>query len=384
MRVLLVTHYFAEQGGGIERVAALLAKQLERQEVSISWVASKTRPLQESLLCATKCIPVSAWDGIQQATGAPWPVWGPSAIRTLWREVAQASVVHLHDCLYMGNIAAFLMARIMGRPVVVTQHVSDIPFKSRLLKAALWLAYQTAGRLVLGGAEQVIFISEQVQHDLSGRFSFQRPPRFIPNGVDTALFVPASDENREKLREDLFGTFSSNPVFIFVGRFVEKKGLSVVRRLAVAMPQHLFVLLGQGPVCPESWKLDNVSVAGSLSQMDLARYYQAADLLVLPSVGEGLPLVVQEAMSAGLPAAVSSRTARADSAVTHLLHHEACTDELKEDEVVSRWINLLKSLELGGNEAIDRRMALRRMAVDRWSWKQCAAAYVDIFRVACR
>ena len=52
-----------------------------------------------------------------------------------------------------------------------------------------------------------------------------------------------------------------------------------------------------------------MSVHRNLSQAELPPLYQAADLLVLPSVGEGFPLVVQEAMACGTPALVGDETA---------------------------------------------------------------------------
>ena len=377
-RVLLVTHYFAEQGGGIERVAAQLARHLEADgQTRVTWAASDTRPLVESLECASACVAMRAWDGVQRATGAPFPLWSPSALVKLWKLVGDASLLHLHDCLYMGNVFAFIFAKLRGRPVVVTQHVSDVPFKSPVLKFALWLAYQSAGRLVLGGADQVVFISEEVSQDFSKRFSFQRAPLFIPNGVDATRFAPVDDDERASLRGELFGERSAKMVYLFVGRFVEKKGLSVLRRIATALPNSLFVMLGQGPVDPGAWGLDNVCVVGAVDQKALARYYQSADLLVLPSVGEGLPLVVQEAMSAGLPAAVSSRTARADLSVTGYLHHQPCTDELGEDEVVERWVAMLGTATPAST--FETRQALRQIAVERWSWEGCAARYAEIF-----
>lgn len=379
-RVLLVTHYFAEQGGGIERVAAQLARQLVKMGHHVTWVASDTRTVTESAQVASRIVPIRAWDGIQRATGAPWPLWSLGGLLKLWALVGDASVVHLHDCLYFGNAFAYLFARLRRKAVVVTQHVSDVPFQNPLLKIALRVAYQSLGRLVLGGADQVVFISEVVQNDFLKRFRFRNRPCFLPNGVDSSLFTPVNDEIRESLRRELFGTNRDRAVFIFAGRFVEKKGLSVLRRLAAALPNHRFVMIGQGPVNPVAWELDNVTVIGALPQHELARYYQAGDALVLPSVGEGLPLVVQEAMSTGLTVMVSSRTARADSTVSRYLLHAPCTDESEEDEVVSHWIDLLDRFDLGTARTLARRSELSEVARQRWSWESCATAYADIFR----
>jgi glycosyltransferase involved in cell wall biosynthesis len=80
-----------------------------------------------------------------------------------------------------------------------------------------------------------------------------------------------------------------------------------------------FVFVGNGPIRPNGWALPNVVVLGSKSQQTLARIYAAADLLLLPSVGEGYPLVIQEAMACGVPVICGEESARADPNATRWL-----------------------------------------------------------------
>jgi alpha-maltose-1-phosphate synthase len=101
-------------------------------------------------------------------------------------------------------------------------------------------------------------------------------------------------------------------MLIFVGRFVEKKGLAILRAVAARRPDLHFLLIGRGPISPENWGLPNVLVMGTQPQQTIAELYRAADLLLLPSVGEGFPLVVQEAMACGLPVICGSDIAQAD------------------------------------------------------------------------
>src|SRR5207244_5280709 len=103
---------------------------------------------------------------------------------------------------------------------------------------------------------------------------------------------PAKGE-RKQLRGEL-GMSDERRNLLFVGRFVEKKGLAAIRAMAAAKPEWDFWLAGGGPIDPRSWELPNVKVLGRKSREELAELYRAADAPVLPSVGEGFPLVVQE------------------------------------------------------------------------------------------
>jgi glycosyltransferase involved in cell wall biosynthesis len=162
--------------------------------------------------------------------------------------------------------------------------------------------------MLLENAEHVIFISQRVQEWFSQRMHFRQPPRLIPNGVDRALFYPPAAGERELARQQS-GFASETPLLLFVGRFTSKKGLHFIQKLAAARPQWNFLLIGTGELSPSSWKLPNVHVLPPQPQSTLRGFYLAADLLLLPSVGEGVPLVVQEAMTCGLPAALSAETA---------------------------------------------------------------------------
>jgi glycosyltransferase involved in cell wall biosynthesis len=368
MRIALVTHYYPAHRGGIELVAAELARRLAAAHgAAISWHASDCDPAPA--IAGVACEPARAWNGIERRAGVPYPIWSPGALRRLARAARAADAVHLHDCLYLPNLVAYAAARLAGRPVLVTQHIGPVPYRNPALRVLQVAAYRTLGRMVLGGAAQVVFVSDTVRRYFSSFVSFRAPPELVASGVDTALFQPASDARRAALRREL-GAAPDAPLLLFVGRFVEKKGLPLLRQLAERMPQARWLFAGWGPLDPAAWRLPNVQVLHGLSGSTLAPLYQAADLLVLPSVGEGFPLVVQEAMACGTPALVSEATASGSPAAAGLL----AAGRLGGSDDAERWMagigTLLRSPDL--------RPRVAAFARENWSWDVCAGHYAGV------
>ncbi len=120
-----------------------------------------------------------------------------------------------------------------------------------------------------------------------------RPVMVIPNGVDPEIFYPVDAEQRKQLRAQ-FALRDDQPIVMFSGRFVDKKGLPVIEKLSQLMPEWRFWLAGHGPINPERWYRTNVHVFRERSGPSLAELYRTADLFILPSYGEGFPLVVQK------------------------------------------------------------------------------------------
>lgn len=367
MRVLLVTHYYAEHRGGVELVAGELAQRLARRGISIDWVASEGAPASGS--AEVRRLPVAAWNVTERRLGFPYPLWSPLTLLKLKQLVRSCDLVHLHDSLYLGNVMACLWARYYRKPIIVTQHIGPIPYSSRLLRGVLALANRTIARLVLGGCDQVVFISPLVQGYFSRLVRFRHPPLYLPNGVDATRFCPISESERQTLRARL-GWAADRKVRLFVGRFVEKKGLPLLRQLAHGRPQDLWVFVGWGSDDPAKWGLHNVLAVGTLPQQAIVDYYRAADMLVLPSVGEGFPLVVQEAMACGLPALISPQTLQGAPDAAHMI----ASAELD----AASWNQALECLD-HVPDVHARRQRVAEFA-QRWNWDAAADHYMEIFK----
>ena len=376
LRVTLVTHYYPAHRGGVERIAGELAARLARHRAAqIAWHASDCdAPPADA--AGLRCVPARSCNAAEGLLGIPYPLWSPAALGRLARAAREADIVHLHDCLYLPNLVAFAAARLARRPVLVTQHVGFVPYRNPLLRAVLSMANRLFGSLVLRGATQVIFESDTVQRYFSRFVHFRRPALLVPNGVDTAEFAPAAGTERQSLRVQLGVHDPKKPLLLFIGRFVEKKGLRVLLELAARVPGAHWVFAGWGPLDPSGWRRPNVTVVHSPAAERIAPLYQAADLFVLPSVGEGFPLAVQEAMACGTPALIGEETAAGCPEAGEVLLRE----RVEGPGIAALWAARIQALleAPAALEALRPRVAA--FAREHWSWERCAARYAQALR----
>jgi glycosyltransferase involved in cell wall biosynthesis len=234
---------------------------------------------------------------------------------------------------------------------------------------------QTIGSFILGSTDQAIFVSEEVRKYFIKHTNFKNSPSLIANGVEDDIFYPVSLEERLQIRQN-FMFLPEDKIFLFAGRFVEKKGLPILHRLALLFPQVRWIFAGWGKLDPEEWNLPNIKVFKGLSNTELAPLYQISDLLVLPSKGEGFPLVVQEAMACGTPAMVSPEVAQAYPAAASLM----ISVEVETSDAIAKWSEAVEYHLNNPTKITELRSQISTFAKDHWSWKDCAERYYKIFK----
>jgi glycosyltransferase involved in cell wall biosynthesis len=368
MRLLTVTHFYEQHGGGIERVAGQLNRRFVAQGHDTSWAAAAEGTMPDAATATP--VPMPCFNAIERLTGLPMPIPGVTALRRLAKAVRESDAVIVHDALYLSSIAAMLLARRHRKPVVLIQHIAGIPFVNPLLKRVMALANGMVTRPMLGAADQTVFISDTVRDAFAGVVT-KRPPLLLFNGVDATIFRPAPGAARAETRAEL-GMTDERPLLLFVGRFVEKKGLAIIRRAAAARPDWQVVMAGHGPIDPMAWGLPNIRVLHDRSGPSLAALYQAADMLVLPSVGEGFPLVVQEAMACGLPVICGAETSRADPLARPWLSPVE-VDLRDPDASAMRLAAAVDALKMSD----DDRAAMSRYARASYDWSAMAARIAE-------
>lgn len=144
--------------------------------------------------------------------------------------------------------------------------------------------------------------------ELQAHPAIARRVGFVPNGFSSEFFQAPSlrRENGSRL--------------LAVGRLVETKGhrflIEAVGHLASQLPEIRLSLYGDGPLrsrlakqCARLGISDVVKIESSRPPSEMPEVYRAHDLLVMPSLFEGMPMVALEAMAGGLPVVVSDTPA---------------------------------------------------------------------------
>lgn len=202
---------------------------------------------------------------------------------------------------YPDGIAAAMLGRHFGKPVVITARGSDINLiaQYRLPRRMIrWAARNASGIITVSSALRQALVQLGIPADKI---------RVLRNGVDLALFRPR-DRETVRARLGFDGT-----TLLSVGNLVPLKGHDLVIRALPLLPAATLVIVGAGPEKSALRRLarrigvaERVRMLGSMPQSELAKIYSGADLLVLASSREGWANVLLEAMACGTPVVASS------------------------------------------------------------------------------
>ena len=218
-------------------------------------------------------------------------------------------------------LSAFLTARRTGCPLLFRGEATDWGKPRAWAKA---MVRDTVLRCFYRQFAALLCISERSRQHFQRLGAGARAGFFSPYCVDTTPMrtdEPARAELRPACRQAL-GIGPDQVVVMFCGKLYGHKRpddlVAAVRALPAALrAQIVVVLVGDGVMAGELQQLAGASPpvalrhAGFQKQGELSQYYHAADMLVLPSVGETWGLVVNEALHHGLPAVVSDRVGSA-------------------------------------------------------------------------
>ncbi|HXQ33713.1 MAG TPA: glycosyltransferase family 4 protein [Anaerolineales bacterium] len=298
MRILVLNHEIPPIGGGggraAEDICRVLAERGHKIKVLTSHLnglsykeerdgyqiiripALRTQPFRVSFISMVVYVLAGLWAGLH-------------LIRAF-----QPDVIHVHFAVPAGALA-WMLSKFTGVPYVLTAHLGDVP-GGVPEKTTEWFRW-------------VFPFTHSIWHDASARVAVSQYTRelalqnyseeilVIPNGVDVNALKPESIQVNEP------------PVIVFAGRFMPQKApLQVVQTLKEMMDlPWKCVMIGDGPLLPTVRRLiaesnleDRFILTGWITPEEVMKWFDKSDILFMPSLSEGLPVVGVQALAKGL------------------------------------------------------------------------------------
>jgi glycosyltransferase involved in cell wall biosynthesis len=225
------------------------------------------------------------------------------------RLIAQNDIVQIHTPMLETSLVTAL-ARIMGKPSVITHH-GDLVMPSGLFNKIVLIGTRTSMTLGLYLSSRVTVHSA----DYGRHSAFLSPIAHKLDAIYPPIEIPTPQPEAVAAWRRELG-FADKKLIGFAGRFVEEKGfdflLQAVKPTLERVPNAHFVYAGETNVVYENfferWKhlldenRDSVTVLGLLrDQQKLADFYAMCDLFALPSRTDCFPSVQIEALLCGTP-----------------------------------------------------------------------------------
>ena len=208
-------------------------------------------------------------------------------------------LLHVHHAMPDGP-AGYLLGLISRKPYVITAHGCDVPGMLPSLDA-FFRRIESVGKLVWRKAAANVVVADHLL-DLARRSYPDARIVYIPNGVDTEAFRPASVR-----------PCNSEVRIVYAGRFHHEKNVAMLIRavpdiLALATRPFRVYLYGSGQEGEELVRLaselnvaSRVEFPGWVERGKIVAAFQQGDIFCLPSLLEGMPIACIQAMACGLP-----------------------------------------------------------------------------------
>jgi glycosyltransferase involved in cell wall biosynthesis len=301
----------------------------------------------------------------------------------------QPDVFNPHFALYASLVTRSMLPRHI--PIVTHFHgpwayESHVEDQGNSLKK--YVRYQVKKKIeqaTYRRSDKFIVLSHYFQDILLSKFGIpQDRIHVIPGAINTDRFRPAAD--RTALRYQL-GINDEDNVLFCARRLVRRMGIENLLRAMVPVirdvPHTYLYIAGDGPLKSELQQITdvlhlhtNVRLLGRVSNEDLVRWYQAADLSIVPTITlEGFGLVTTESLASGTPVLGTpyGGTKEILDPLSAALLFRDQTPEAMAEKIIS---------VLRGGCIIPSRQECRQHALQNYSWGNVAKSVARVFEYA--
>ncbi len=278
---------------------------------------------------------------------------------------------HPNHVIYSQGLAVWYNIKKIARKLIVHPHGLE-PYQAIELKDKLkGMPFRFIFNYLFGQARCVVSLGGKLTTILKNNVNGDHQKIVeIPNGVVFPEQVTKRSYDAEKLK------------LLFMGRFAHNKGIHIlieaVKQLNVEgyADRLEFNIGGKGPLFNHystNACFSNVSYLGFVDDLQLTALYKTQDIFVFPTLFEGMPTVVLEAMSFGMPVIVS------DVGATAELVDPTNGYLIQKNSVAALKNAILHFYNLNAPDKIKRSEASIQKVKDTYTWDKLTSRYLELF-----
>jgi len=300
MKILQITPYFLPHTGGVEQYVFNLSKYLVKQghqvEVITSNIPIGLKNEKSNGITITRL----------KSYGEPLRNPITPNILGLLKNLNGYDIINIHNIYAFSSIFASIKTNQITIPIVLTHH-GKLQFGSFLKDNIVHFYELSIAKKILNNVDCSIALTTSDANFLSTLGMKKERIRIIPNGIDISEFENFNSLNPTFIRESL--GLKNKFILLYVGEITHRKGIEYLIGAMSEIKNHIpneeiaLFIIGTGPEIKSIQTLIKkmnlekyIFLKGRVSNLELMQYYKVASLFVLPSISEGMPTVILEAL----------------------------------------------------------------------------------------
>jgi glycosyltransferase involved in cell wall biosynthesis len=379
MKIAQITPYFLPHTGGVERYVYNLSKNLINEGHTVEVITSNVP--EGRTVDVVDGIPVRRLKCIGEPLRNPLV---PS-IFLLLDELKKFDIIHVHNLYSSLALSIPLLKKFCKIPLVLTHHGQLIygePMKDTCVK----IYEKSIEKIILKSVDNAVVLSESDAQYISLSGLKMDRVKILPNAINPADFTAYTNVDTTEFIEKYH--LGGRKRILFVGEVTNRKGIpTLIKSIPplikkVLTEEVVFVIVGSGENLSDARALakdldveSHVVFTGRLPFVELMQAYCSSDLFVLPSLSEGLPTSILEAMYFGLPVVSTDIPGVRD----HFSDFALLVPPSDEHALADAIHALLDDEDLA--KSISRRG--KALVVSRYTWDQVTREYETLYSNVC-
>lgn len=375
MKILQVSPYFHPYNGGQEVFVYNLSKNLIKAGHEVHVITSNYPSTSDSEI----------FDGIniKRYRCVSRPLRNPIAPQflRLGKRLKDYDVIHMHNEHSFPSMVIANLKEINAKPLIITTH-GQLKFGNYSKDFIEKIYNKTIGKRVFRKCDAIIALSESDKDYIASLGIDSEKIEIIPNAIDP-LFL---DYETMKACGEAYllkkPQFRNKKIVLFVGPVIRRKGVEYLIRAipyvlkSIASNEILFIITGSGDYINEAIVMAKklniekfINFTGHLSIKDLKSIYAISTMFVLPSLSEGLPTSILEAMYFGLPVVSTDIPGIRD----HFRKTAKLVQPKNEEALAKAIIELLSDQDLSAKMSREAKAQI----INKYTWQIIAKKYLE-------